>query len=423
MANAAMIEGLECYLVGGAVRDQLLNLPIGERDWVVVGATPDDLLKRGFRQVGRDFPVFLHPATGEEYALARTERKHGHGHTGFDVYCDPGVTLQEDLLRRDLTVNAMAKSATGDLIDPYGGRSDLSARRLRHVSAAFIEDPLRVLRVARFAARFSALGFEVADETLALMGEISRQGELNYLSPERVWVELEKALATQAPGAFLETLRHCGALAALMPELDALWGVPQSARYHPEIDTGVHTLMTLEQAVHLSNSTAVRFAVLVHDLGKAATPADELPRHIGHEQRGLPLVRALCERLRVPNYPRDLALVVCEQHLNCHRATELRGTTVLKLLRKTGALRQPERFDDFLLACEADARGRLGSESEDYPQADYLRGALALVQGISAADFDGQGVSGKALGDAIAAEQVRQLEAYRPQRESPRREQ
>ena len=404
---------MKVYLVGGAVRDALLGYPSSERDWVVVGASPRELLDRGYQQVGRDFPVFLHPETRDEYALARTERKQGHGYTGFAVHCDPAVTLEQDLLRRDLTVNAMARSAEGEIIDPYGGQRDLAARVLRHVSEAFVEDPLRVLRTARFAARYAHLGFSVAPETLALMAEIVGQGELAHLPAERIWVELERALGERDPQVFVQVLRDCGALEALLPEVEALFGVPQTERYHPEIDTGIHTLMALQQAARLTPASDVRFALLVHDLGKGTTPRDEWPRHIAHEQRGLQLVERVCQRLKAPGQYRELALKVCQYHTHCHRALELRGKTLLRLLQATNALRRPERFEAFLLACEADARGRRGLEQCDYPQADYLRRALAAAREVSAADFSAQGLQGKALGDAIASERVRRLEALR----------
>ncbi len=404
---------MQIYLVGGAVRDALLDYPVSERDWVVVGARPDDLLQQGYQQVGKDFPVFLHPQTKEEYALARTERKQGHGYTGFALHYDPDVTLEEDLLRRDLTINAMARTEAGEIIDPYGGQRDLADKCLRHVSAAFVEDPLRVLRVARFAARYAHLGFRVAEETVALMAEIVAQGELAHLAPERIWVEMERALGERHPDVFIQVLRDCGALAALLPEVDALFGVPQRAEYHPEVDTGIHTLMTLQQAALLAPDTEVRFAALVHDLGKGITPKAELPRHINHEQRGLPLVKALCQRLKVPNRHRDLALAVCEQHLNCHRAPELRGKTLLKLLRATSALRQPETFEHFLLACEADARGRLGFEHRPYPQAAYLRQARELASSVDSTELQARGLAGKALGEAIVKEQTRRLDTLR----------
>lgn len=404
---------MQTYLVGGAVRDALLNYPVSERDWVVVGARPEDLLEQGYQQVGKDFPVFLHPETKDEYALARTERKQGHGYKGFAVHCDVAVTLEEDLLRRDLTVNAMAQDENGSIIDPHGGQKDLQAKVLRHVSDAFVEDPLRVMRTARFAARYSHLGFTVAPETIALMAEIVRQDELAHLSMERVWLELERALGERNPQVFIEVLRECGALAKLMPELEALFGVPQNAEHHPEIDTGVHVLMTLQQAVRLTPATDVRFATLMHDLGKGTTPPAEWPRHIAHEHRGLKLVQNACKRLKAPNQYRDLALKTCEYHTHSHRALELRGKTVLKLLNATGGLRQPERFEAFLLACEADARGRTGFEDRDYPQADYLRKARELAAEVTAADFENQGLEGKALGDAIASRRTEVLEQWR----------
>jgi tRNA nucleotidyltransferase (CCA-adding enzyme) len=409
---------VEIYLVGGAVRDELLNYPVVERDWVVVGARPEDLLTQGYQQVGKDFPVFLHPTTKDEYALARTERKKGHGYTGFSVDFDPGVTLEDDLIRRDLTINAMARSADGELIDPYGGRKDLDARVLRHVSDAFLEDPLRVLRTARFMARYAHLGFHIAPETTRLMCEIVDSGELQHLPNERVWVEMDRALGERDPDAFISVMRECGALAVLLPELDALFGVPQNAEYHPEVDTGVHSLMALRLATALSSDTSVRFAALIHDLGKGTTPKNEWPRHIAHEHRGLKLVRGLCQRLAVPNQHRDLALLVCEYHTHSHRARALRGKTLMKLLTATDALRRPERFDQFLLACEADARGRQGMEQGDYPQADYLRRALTVAQAVKTGPLVEQGISGKALGQALVAERVKQLEALRQSQDS-----
>ena len=404
---------MEIYLVGGAGRDELLGYPVAERDWVVVGARPEYLLDQGYQQVGKDFPVFLHPESKDEYALARTERKSGHGYTGFAVHCDPAVTLEEDLLRRDLTVNAMARDGVGNIIDPYGGQADLAARILRHVSGAFVEDPLRVLRTARFAARYAHLDFAVAPETIALMADIVSQGELTHLPAERIWVEMERALGERNPEVFIQVLRDCGALEKLLPEVEDLFGVPQTAAHHPEVDTGVHTLMALQQAAKLSADTDVRFAVLIHDLGKGTTPEAEWPRHIAHEQRGLKLVKAACTRLKAPNRHRELALQVCEYHTHCHRALELRGTTILKLFNATGALRRPERFEAFLLACEADSRGRLGFEDRDYPQTDYLRRALAIAREVTAAEFAGQGLEGKALGEAINAERIRRLEELR----------
>jgi tRNA nucleotidyltransferase (CCA-adding enzyme) len=409
---------MKIYLVGGAVRDALLKFPVAvvEHDWLVVGARPEDLLQQGYLQVGKDFPVFLHPQTKEEYALARTERKRGHGYTGFAVDCDPSVTLEEDLQRRDLTINAMAQDTDGSIIDPYGGRADLEQRVLRHVSEAFVEDPLRVLRTARFAARFAHLQFTVAPQTMSLMRDIVAQGELAHLSAERVWVEIEKALGERDPQVFIQVLRDCGALQELLPEVAALFGVPQPAAHHPEIDTGEHILMALQQAVLLSADTDVRFAVLMHDLGKGSTPQTEWPRHLRHEQRGVKLVEQACQRLRVPRRHSDLARAACLYHTHCHRALELRATTLLKLLTATDALRRPDRFEAFLLACEADARGRLGLEHREYPQADYLRRVLAAAQSVSAEQFKERGITGKALGDAINTERARVLDNLRRSR-------
>jgi tRNA nucleotidyltransferase (CCA-adding enzyme) len=404
---------MDIYLVGGAVRDELLGYPVDEFDWVVVGAHPEELLAQGYRQVGKDFPVFLHPQTKEEYALARTERKQGHGYAGFEVNAAPDVTLEQDLERRDLTINAIARDGDGNFIDPFGGRADLEAKLLRHVSQAFVEDPLRVLRTARFAARYAHLGFSVAPETLLLMSDIVAQDELAYLSVERVWVEMEKALGERNPEVFFSVLRECGALAKLLPEVEDLFGVPQTEKHHPEIDTGVHVMMALEQAVRLGASTEARFAVLVHDLGKGTTPPSQWPRHIAHEDRGLALVKDVCERLRAPKRYTELATAVCRYHTHCHRALELRGETLLKLLYGVDALRRPERFEDFLTACEADARGRLGLEDRDYPQAQYLRRAREVAAGVSAVQFADAPLRGKALGEAINSERARQLQALR----------
>ncbi len=411
---------MKTYLVGGAVRDELLGYPARERDWVVVGATPSQMLDAGYQQVGKDFPVFLHPETKDEYALARTERKQGHGYAGFAVHAVPEVTLEEDLLRRDLTINAMARSDDGELIDPYGGRADLEQRILRHVSDAFVEDPLRVLRVARFAARYAHLGFTVAPETLSLMTRIVTEGELAYLSPERIWVETERALSERSPQVFVSTLSECGALAALFPEVDALFGVPQRADYHPEVDTGLHLLMVLEQAARLTHkdghgNSRVLFAALTHDLGKGITPDDVLPSHRGHEAAGLPLVEALCERLKVPNAYRQLALLVCEHHLNCHRGAELRPATLLRLLETTGALRDEQHFEEFLAACEADGRGRGGFEDRPYPQAGYFRAARREALGITAADVMGPGIEGPAIGEALRRARIARLATLREQ--------
>jgi tRNA nucleotidyltransferase (CCA-adding enzyme) len=389
---------MRIYLVGGAVRDQLLGLPARERDWVVVGARPEELLAHGYKPVGKDFPVFLHPQSGEEYALARTERKTGPGYRGFETLFSPDVTLEQDLERRDLTINAIAKDPdSGALIDPFGGRRDLRDRVLRHVSPAFIEDPVRVLRVARFAARFAPLGFTVAAQTLDVMREIAARGELDALVSERVWQETQRALAMPAPARFFEVLREANALPAIFPELHALFGVPQPERWHPEIDSGVHTLMVLEQAAKLSDDPVVRFAALTHDLGKGTTPPEEWPRHVAHEQRGVDLVDGLCDRLRIPNAYRELAVLVARYHLEAHRVEELRTGTLLDLLERLDAFRRPERFEQWVLACEADARGRKGLENRDYPQAEELRRARATVASVSLEPADREGLNGQQI--------------------------
>lgn len=374
---------MKTYLVGGAVRDDLLGLSDSDRDWVVVGATPEQMHDAGFTPVGKDFPVFLHPSTKEEYALARTERKSGTGYKGFTVYAAPSVTLEEDLQRRDLTINAMAKDEHGRLIDPWGGEADLKARILRHVSPAFAEDPLRVLRVARFAARFKAQGFTIAEETQQLMQSMSASGELSALIAERVWREFDTALQGPEPRVFIETLRSCGALAVLLPEVDKLFGVPQVAKWHPEVDTGLHTLMSLDQACVLSTDPSVRFAVLMHDVGKGLTPEDNWPHHYGHEQLGIDAIAAACQRLRVPTGYADLARLGSQYHTHCHRAEELKPTTLLKVLEALDAFRRPGRLEKFLLVCEADARGRTGFENRDYPQAQILREAWVRANAIS----------------------------------------
>ena len=370
---------METYLVGGAVRDKLLDIPVKDEDWVVVGARSEDLLEMGYRQVGKGFPVFLHPETHQEYALARTERKIGPGHNAFDFDISEHVSLEEDLHRRDLTVNAMAESKSGEIIDPYGGQRDLTNKVLRHVSEAFSEDPLRVLRVARFAARFKDRGFVVADETMSLMTTMVASGELETLVIERVWQEIELALATAAPQEFVSVLKQCGALAVILPEVDALFGVPQPEKYHPEIDTGVHILMSLEQAAKLSDDVTVRYATLVHDVGKAVTEKSKWPRHHGHETLGITLQQSIAQRLRVPNGHAQLAALVCEHHTKLHRLEQLRPSTLLGLLESLDAMRQPERLERILLACEADARGRTGFEDREYPQRDYLNAVLKAI--------------------------------------------
>jgi tRNA nucleotidyltransferase (CCA-adding enzyme) len=396
---------MEVYKVGGAVRDALLGRPVQDCDWVVVGSTAEDMIARGYRAVGKDFPVFLHPQTKEEYALARTERKSGRGYKGFVVHAAPEVTLEEDLRRRDLTINAIAQDEHGTIIDPFGGRDDLERRMLRHVSPAFVEDPLRVLRVARFAAR---LDFTVADETQLLMREMVDGGELDDLTPERVWQELERALGEPFPRRFFEVLRECGALAVMFPEVDRLFGVPQRADYHPEVDTGVHVLMVLDQAARLSPLATVRFAALTHDLGKGTTPPDVLPRHHGHEERSVELLQDLCRRYRAPNDFRDLALIVARYHGTCHRIAEARPGTVLKLLQGCDAFRRPERFEHFLLACQADFLGRLGLHDRPYPQAPFLRDALVAARSVDARALKAEGLDG----DLFAMElQKRRIEA------------
>jgi tRNA nucleotidyltransferase (CCA-adding enzyme) len=378
---------MQVYLVGGAVRDAQLGIPHRERDWCVVGATPAELESQGYRRVGKDFPVFLHPETNEEYALARTERKTGPGYHGFAFHYSPDVTIEEDLARRDLTINAIAQGEDGKLIDPWGGLADIENRKLRHVSDAFVEDPVRVLRVARFAARFADLGFTVADETLRLMRRMVDEGEIDALVADRVWKETEQALAGRNLRVFFETLRECGALRVLYPEVDALFGIPQPEQWHPEIDTGLHVMMVLDQAEAISPDLEVRFAALVHDLGKGNTPKSQLPGHQGHETRGCKLIRALAARLPVPNACRDLGLMVSEFHTHVHRAFELRPKTILKVLEKTDAFRRPERFEQFLLTCEADARGRAGLEERRYGQADFFRQAFSAAASIDAASI------------------------------------
>ena len=397
---------MKIYQVGGAVRDKLLNRPVKDRDWVVTGSTPEEMIELGYKPVGKDFPVFLHPETHEEYALARTERKSGRGYKGFIFQTSPGITIEEDLARRDLTINAIAEDENGHLIDPHGGMKDLENGVLRHVSAAFVEDPLRVLRVARFAARF---GFRVADETMQLMREISTSGELDALVAERVWGEMESALGEKYPARFILVLRACNALQVLFPELDRLFGVPQPEKHHPEIDTGLHTIMVLNQASRLTDDPQVRFAALMHDLGKGTTPRDKWPAHHGHESRGARLVQEICKRYKIPNAFRELAKLVARYHLVCHRAHELKHATLIGKLEAMDAFRRPERFEQFLLACEADARGRAGYEDRSYPQKEYFKKALALANKIPMSDLVAQGLKGDAMAKAVRAERVAAL--------------
>lgn len=391
---------MQVFLVGGAVRDKLLDIEVKDRDFVVTNSTPDNMLAKGFTQVGKDFPVFLHPTTAEEYALARTERKQGIGYTGFTCYAGEDVTLEDDLARRDLTINAIAQATDGELIDPYRGQQDLADKVLRHISPAFSEDPLRVLRVARFAARFAQLGFSIAPETMLLMSDIAASGELQSLTPERVWIETEKALRTDSPQVYFQVLRDCGALAALFPEIDNLYGVPAPKRWHPEIDTGIHTLMVVEQACLLSDSVAFRFACLVHDLGKALTPESEWPSHKGHGIKGLAVIKKFCKRLKVPNECRDLALLVSEHHTNIHSAFELRASTMVGIMDKCDAWRKPQRFQQMLQCCVADSKGRTGFELLPYPTADYMWQAFqqaltADIQAIIKQGFQGQEIRNK----------------------------
>lgn len=400
---------MEIYLVGGAVRDELLGYPYTDKDYVVVGSTAEQMLQQNYRPVGKDFPVFLHPDTKEEYALARTERKTGTGYKGFDIYASPEVTLEQDLQRRDLTINAMAKNAEG-VVDPYGGQADLKAKMLRHVSPHFKEDPLRVLRVARFAARYAHLGFRIAPETMALMKEMVSTGEVSALIPERVWQEISRSLGEKSPDVFFETLRQCGALAAILPEIDALYGVPQPEKHHPEIDTGVHTMMVLRQAVALSDSKIVRFAALMHDLGKGLTAKENWPSHYGHETKGLVALKELVNRLRVPNDYADLAEKVMAYHTHCHRAFELKASTLLNMFEALGFFRQPEKLTLFLLACEADSKGRLGFEDKDYPQAQWLKQAFYAANHVDVKAFIAQGLAGKDIGEALRKKRLEAIQ-------------
>ncbi|MEG3184591.1 multifunctional CCA addition/repair protein [Novilysobacter erysipheiresistens] len=392
---------MKTFLVGGAVRDRLLGLEPGDRDWVVVGESQASMEAAGFKPVGRDFPVFLHPDSGEEYALARTERKSGRGYRGFVVDADPSVTLDQDLGRRDFTINAIAQDTDGTLVDPFGGARDIEARVLRHVGAAFVEDPLRVLRAARFMARFAALGFSVAPETMALMRQMVDAGELAELVPERVWQELRRSIASERPSAFLRTLHDCGALAVVLPEVEALYGVPQRAEYHPEVDTGVHVELVCDVAAMLApGDDLIGFAALTHDLGKALTPEAVLPKHLGHEQAGVAPLRALCERLKIPAEHRQLAEVACREHLNVHRFEELRASTVVKLIERCDGFRKRGRIAQLATVCEADKRGRAGLQDQPYPQGDALRAAHAAACAVRAGDLP-EGLQGPAVGEAM----------------------
>ncbi|MCA1923332.1 multifunctional CCA addition/repair protein [Buttiauxella noackiae] len=404
---------MKIYLVGGAVRDGLLKLPVKDKDWVVVGATPHEMLDAGYQQVGKDFPVFLHPESREEYALARTERKSGQGYTGFTCYAAPDVTLEQDLLRRDLTINAIAQDEHGEFIDPYNGRADIEKRLLRHVSPAFNEDPLRVLRVARFAARYAHLNFQIAPETQALMSAMAANGELEHLTPERVWKETENALTSRNPQVYFDVLRKCGALKVLFPEIDALFGVPAPEKWHPEIDTGIHVLMTLAIAAQLSPDIDVRFATLCHDLGKGLTPKEFWPRHHGHGPAGVKLVERLCQRMRVPNEIRDLAKLVAEYHDLIHTISILQPKTIVKLFDAIDAWRKPQRVEQVALTSEADARGRTGFEASDYPQGRLLRAAWAAAQSVSNKEVIDDGFSGPAIRDELTRRRIAAVEAWK----------
>jgi tRNA nucleotidyltransferase (CCA-adding enzyme) len=412
---------MKIYLVGGAVRDTLLGHPIRERDWVVVGSTPEEMLSKGFIQVGKAFPVFLHPETMEEYALARTEKKVGEGYYGFECHFSPDVTLEEDLSRRDLTINAMAveyehlSEIESHLIDPFGGYQDLQNKTLRHVSKAFSEDPVRLLRAARFLARFEHEGFKLAPETLSLMQHIVEMGEMDYLVPERVWQECERAFTEHSPLAFIQTLRASGALAKLFPEIDILYGIPQTVVYHPEIDTGIHVEMAVRRITELSDDPVVRFSTWVHDLGKGKTPKEQWPSHKGHEERGVPIIENLCARLKIPTAYKELAVMVSRYHLHCHRAFELRPSTILDVLMATDAFRRPERFEAFLLVCQADAQGRLGLENNPYLQKDYFLGAFKAANGVNISEViqnAGEGAKGSVLKERIAKARVKAINEY-----------
>lgn len=402
---------MEIYLVGGAVRDQLLGITVTDHDYVVVNATPQQMLSQGFKEVGKDFPVFLHPKTGEEYALARTERKSGRGYKGFVVDFSDDITLEQDLIRRDLTINAMAQDSEGQIIDPYHGQKDIQHKVLRHVSPAFAEDPLRVLRVARFAARFNHLGFTIAAETMSLMTELVNQGELEFLTAERIWAETHKALQTQSPQVYFEVLRQCGALKVLFPEMDCLWGIPNPAKWHPEIDTGIHTMMVLEQAALKSDDAVVRFAAAVHDLGKGVTPKEQWPQHRGHEESGVPLIKNLCRRIKAPKEYENLAVQVSRFHLHCHKMFELRPQTIYKVLKSIGAYKKPNILEQFILTCEADFNGRLGLEDTPYPQGNLLRQCSKASETIESQPLINKGYEGVKLGEAIERERISRIKS------------
>lgn len=406
---------MKIYLVGGAVRDRLLDYPVSERDWLVVGATPETMLAQGYRPVGKDFPVFLHPQSHEEYALARTERKTAPGYKGFDIDANPSVTLEEDMLRRDLTINAMAMDEDGVLLDPFQGQRDLQNRILRHVSSAFGEDPVRILRVARFAARYAHLGFSVAEETRQLMQQMVNSGEADHLVAERVWAELCKALREATPAAFFQTLRDCGALAVIFPEIQALFGVPQPAKYHPEIDTGVHSLMSLALAAKLSDKPEVRLAALLHDLGKALTDPQKWPSHHGHERKGLQVLERFCQRLRVPKAFKILCAQVMEYHTHCHRVYELRSDTLVDMLQAIGAFKADNHLQDFLLACEADARGRTGFEESAYPQAEYIKAAAKTALTVDTHQVLHADLRGAQIGAAIQKLRTHAINGFKQQ--------
>ena len=397
---------MKTYLVGGAVRDKLLGLEPKERDWVVVGASPEEMLKLGYKPVGKYFPVFLHPKSKEEYALARTERKTAPGYTGFSFHAAADVTLEDDLRRRDLTINAIAMDDDGSLIDPFNGQADLEAGLLKHVSKAFSEDPVRILRIARFASRFAKFGFKVAHGTNKLMRDMVEQGEVDALVAERVWKEFEKAINEDHPQTFFKVLRGCGALEKLFPEIDALYGVPQPEHHHGEIDTGIHVMMVLQQAASLSDDPKVRFAALTHDLGKATTPESEWPRHIGHEQRSVKLVEQLCDRFKIPNDYRALAKITAQYHTHCHRANELKSATILKVIEACDGFRKPDQFENFLLACTADARGRKDHENDDYPQAELFRRAYVAAKAVDTQAIIAQGHQGAAIRDALHTQRI-----------------